>query len=210
VLAGFLPIDVEGQEAGLSEDLEAFLRYGSPPIVFTAGTAMAHGRRFFAESLEAAQRLGRRAILLTQYGEQLPGDLPPGVMAVDFVSLPKLLPRVAALVHHGGIGTTIQALSAGVPQLVVPMSFDQPDNAHRVEQLGVGRVLRPREYVGGRVAAVLGELLVDPRIAARCEEVARWCRAANGARVACDEIERLAGIGCETGEVRGRLAVRPR
>lgn len=207
VLAGFLPIDNAWHEAGLSEDLEAFLRHGSPPIVFTAGTAMAHGRQFFAESLEATRTLGRRAILLTQYGEQLPGKLPPGVMAVDFVSLPQLLPRVAALVHHGGIGTTIQALAAGVPQLVVPMSFDQPDNAHRVEQLGVGRVLRPGEYVGGRVAAVLGELLGDPRIAARCDEVARWCLAADGARVACDEIEAMAGAGCKTREVRGRLTV---
>jgi UDP:flavonoid glycosyltransferase YjiC (YdhE family) len=209
VLAGFLPIDA-AEGTALDEGLKRFLQNGSPPIAFTAGTAMAHGRRFFAESLEAAQRLGRRAILLTQFSEQLPEELPPGVMAVDFVSLPKLLPRVAALVHHGGIGTTIQALAAGVPQLVVPMSFDQPDNAHRVERLGVGRVLRPREYVGGRVSAVLGELLGDPRIAARCEEVARWCPAADGTRVACDEIEAMVEGGCETGEVRGRLAVRPR
>lgn len=209
VLAGFLPID-DDENTTLDEGLESFLRYGSPPIVFTAGTAMVHGQRFFAESLEAVRRLGKRAILLTQFGEQLPGDLPAGVMAVDFVSLSELLPRVAALVHHGGIGTTIQALAAGVPQMVVPMSFDQPDNAHRVERVGVGRVLRPREYVGGRVSVLLGELLSDPRIAVRCDEVAQWCRTADGARAASDEIERVAVARAEVDVVREQMVLRPR
>lgn len=190
VLAGFLPVD-ESAEMPLGQDVEKFLRAGPPPIVFTAGTAMAHSEKFFAESMAAARKLGVRAILLSQYGEQLPSELPRDVAWFDFVPLEKLLPRVAAMVHHGGIGTTGQLLTAGVPQLVVPMSFDQPDNAYRVECLGVGRSIRPRDYVAENVASELGQLLGDGGIRARCQEVSAKCAETQAVRVACDAIEEL-------------------
>lgn len=197
VLAGFLPVD-NSAEMPLGHDVEKFLRAGPPPIVFTAGTAMAHSEKFFAESMAAARKLGVRAILLSQYGEQLPRDLPRDVAWFDFVPLEKLLPRVAAMVHHGGIGTTGQLLTAGVPQLVVPMSFDQPDNAYRVECLGAGRSIRPRDYLAEKVARDLGQLLGDGEIHARCQEVAAKCAETQAVRVACDAIEGLVGSRAAT------------
>ena len=188
VLAGFLPVD-ESAAPPLRHDVEAFLRAGPPPIVFTAGTAMAHSGKFFEESVAAARWLGARAILLSQYGEQLPSDLPKDVAWFDFVPLERLMPHVAAMVHHGGIGTTAQSLAAGVPQLVVPMSFDQPDNAHRVEVLGVGRSIRPRDYLAEKVASELGQLLRDGEIHARCQEFAAKYAETQAVRVACDAIE---------------------
>jgi rhamnosyltransferase subunit B len=106
---------------------------------------------------------------------------------------------VAAMVHHGGIGTTGQLLTAGVPQLVVPMSFDQPDNAYRVECLGVGRSIRPREYVAENVASELGQLLGDGDIYARCQDLAAKCAETQAVRVACDAIEGLVGKRVVTG-----------
>ncbi len=113
-------------------------------------------------------------------------------MAADFVPLEKLLRRVAAIVHHGGIGTTAQALSAGVPQLPVPMSFDQPDNAYRVERLGVGHAVRRKEYCAGKVVPILERLTTDELVRSRCGEVAAWCEGTEALRIAGDAIEALA------------------
>ena len=70
----------------------------------------------------------------------------------------RLFPRAAAVVHHGGIGTTSLALKAAVPQLIMPMAFDQHDNARRLERLGVARSLSPRKFRGPAVARLLREL----------------------------------------------------
>jgi UDP:flavonoid glycosyltransferase YjiC (YdhE family) len=76
-------------------------------------------------------------------------------------------------VHHGGIGTLAQALRAGVPQLVTPMNFDQPDNAMRLARLGVSRSLRLTRYTAPAAAQKLSELLESTEVAARCRAVAR-------------------------------------
>jgi rhamnosyltransferase subunit B len=192
VLAGFLPVDADTCSP-LSDEVEAFLNAGPAPIVFTAGTAMAHGGKFFAESIRATQQLGARAILLTRYRDQLPKDLPADILPCDFVPLVKLLGRAAVMVHHGGIGTTAQALAAGVPQLPVPMSFDQPDNAYRVECLKVGKALPSREYRANDVARMLRQLTTDTQMHARCREVAGWCRSTEAVGIACDELESMVG-----------------
>ena len=89
--------------------------------------------------------------------ENLPArPLPEGIAAFDHAPFSKLFPRARAVVHQGGIGTIGQALRSGRPQLVVPFAHDQPDNALRVEGLGVARVLYPRRYTGRRAAERLG------------------------------------------------------
>src|SRR5262249_16894786 len=143
---------------------------GPPPVVFTAGSAMRQGHAFFAAAAEACRLMGRRGLLVTRYPEQLPSPLPEGVGHCRYMPFSQLLARSAALVHHGGIGTTAQAFAAGVPQLVMPMSHDQPDNAARVVRLGVGRSLPPRRFKAPAVARLLGELLSSPEVAARCRE----------------------------------------
>ncbi|HJY34289.1 MAG TPA: nucleotide disphospho-sugar-binding domain-containing protein, partial [Vicinamibacterales bacterium] len=103
-----------------------------------------------------------------------------------------VLPRCAALVSHGGIGTLAQGLAAGVPQLTMPMGFDQPDNATRLERLGVGRWVIPSKFDGDRVAATLRALLDDGRTAARCREWSERIRARNAIEETCDLLEQLA------------------
>ncbi len=90
------------------------------------------------------------------------------VRAFNYVPFSKVLPRAAALVHHGGIGTTAQALAAGVPQLVVPFAHDQPDNAARVRRLGVGDFLLPRRYRVGVVLQSLRRLLASSTVRENC------------------------------------------
>ncbi|WP_374350297.1 glycosyltransferase [Chitinimonas sp.] len=121
--------------------LERFLAAGPPPIVFTPGSAMAHGQAFFAAALAACDAIGRRAVLVTPYRDQLPSSLPAFARHVSYVPFDLLAPRAAAFVHHGGIGTSAQCLAAGVPQGIVPFAHDQFDNAARLKQLGVAEIL---------------------------------------------------------------------
>jgi rhamnosyltransferase subunit B len=85
-----------------------------------------------------------------------------------YLPLHQLLPHAAALVHHGGIGTTAEALRAAVPQLVLPWAFDQFDNAQRVVALGVGHTLQARRLRAAPLQAALRQLLGSRAIAGAC------------------------------------------
>jgi UDP:flavonoid glycosyltransferase YjiC (YdhE family) len=187
-LTGF-PLYDEAGVSDIDEPLRKFLDDGSPPIAFTAGTAMVHGQAFFRTSIAAAHKLHRRAILLTRHPEQLPAELPKGVMHVPYAPFSALLPRCAALVHHGGIGTTSQALQAGIPQLIHAMAHDQPDNAARVKRLGVGDWLNPSSYRAGKVARKLHHLLTAPSVRASCIKVKMRFIGTHPMERTCDEIE---------------------
>lgn len=93
-------------ESPLPDAVQAFLSAGSPPLAFTAGTGMAQAKAFFACALQTATALRRRALLVTRFPDTLPDPLPAAVLVADHLPFDRLLPRVAALVHHGGIGTT--------------------------------------------------------------------------------------------------------
>ena len=190
-LVGF-PLYDERGVTPLSEDLDAFLSAGSPPIAFTPGSANVHGRSFFEAAIDACQRINRRGLLLTRHAEQIPFPLPEGIRHEPFAPFSLLLPRVAALVHHGGIGTSSQAMMAGVPQLVMNLAHDQFDNAARMERLGIARSILPARFQGKRVAKLLRELIESDKVARSCREVAaRFDGLNSGLERAADLIESL-------------------
>jgi vancomycin aglycone glucosyltransferase len=129
----------------LPAPLEAFLAEGPPPVYLGFGSVKdadpAGTTRLLLEAVAAA---GVRAVVSRGGAGLGEGPLPEGVLSVGPVSHGALLPRVAAVVHHGGAGTTHAALRAGVPQVVVPHLFDQFDFARRVHALGVGPAPLPR------------------------------------------------------------------
>ena len=194
-LTGF-PLYDESGVSPVPADLDAFLddaaAAGAPPILFLPGSGNLQARRFFAAAVDACQRLDRRGVLLTRYPEQLPAPLPGNVHHAAYAPLSAVLPRAAALVHHGGIGTAAQALAAGRPQLVMPMAFDQPDNAARLARLGVARILTPSRFNGARVAREITALLDSRTIAARCAAVARRLDGGNPLDRTCELIEACA------------------
>ncbi|MEO6810491.1 MAG: glycosyltransferase [Isosphaeraceae bacterium] len=189
-LTGFPLFDERGLEP-VPVEVNEFLDRGDPPIVFTPGTAMAYGHEFFKAAVGACQRLNRRGILLTRFADQVPTPLPEGVRHVSYVPFSQLLPRASALVHHGGIGTSAQALAAGIPQLIMPMAHDQPDNAARLTRLGVGRALRPQAFHAPAVADALSALLGSSDVASRCRSLASRVLEADPMGDACASIERL-------------------
>ena len=112
--------------------------------------------------------------------------LPPTMLAVEYAPHAALFPRAAAVVHHGGIGTTAAVLRAGRPMLVVPHAHDQPDNAFRAERLGLARVLDARRYRADRVADHLRTLLTMPSYLASARAIAARIGQEDGARTAAD------------------------
>lgn len=179
VNSGFPLYDLADHVA-LSPELEAFLAAGAPPVVFTPGTAMAQAGRFFAAARAACAAHGWRAIFATKFPAQLP-PLDASCLHVPYAPFSALLPRCAAIVHHGGIGTTSQALASGIPQLIHPFSHDQPDNAARVKRLGVGDRLWPQEL--GKLGPRLAALLADAPRRALATAIAARLRAENPADV---------------------------
>lgn len=173
----------------LDEEFEAFLSDGEAPIVFTLGSFAVHAPGdFFRESMIAAKRMNRRAVLLT--GPQAIAA-EPGVLIRAYAPHSLVLPRAAVNVHHGGVGTTGAALRAGKPQLVTPFMGDQPDNAARIVRLGVGASLDIRRYTADRVVPLLKKLLTGQDVTTRAREVAQVAAGEDGAGKAADEISRL-------------------
>ena len=180
-----------GPDAALSPELERFLAAGPPPVVFTLGTsAVGAAGRFYHESADAAARLGVRAVLLIGSFEQnRPDALSRDVLAVERAPHQLLFSRASALVIHGGIGTTGQALRSGRPVLAVPHGHDQFDNAYRITKLGVARTLHPQRYRAPRVAREL-ERLLDDDYRARAESVGAVVSSEGGAAAAAEALER--------------------
>jgi UDP:flavonoid glycosyltransferase YjiC (YdhE family) len=189
-LTGFPLFDE--RTAALPADVQAFLDAGDPPVVVSFGSGMKQGAPYFAAAADALGRLGRRGMLLTPFREQVPALMPPGVAHFDYVPFSQVLPRAAAFVHHGGIGSCAQGLAAGVPQVVMPLAHDQPDNADRLRRLGVSRTLMPKRFRGSELAATLDELLRCERTSKACHAVAERFRGADPLGETCRLVEELA------------------
>jgi UDP:flavonoid glycosyltransferase YjiC (YdhE family) len=188
VLSGFPLFDAPGNTP---TELETFLAAGEPPLVFSQAWLVEDASSYFASSVEIAQRLGRRAVLLTAHPHQLPSALPAGVRYFGFVPLSALLPRAAAVIHHGGMGTLGQALAAGLPQVTVPVALDQFDNSRRLHRLGVSVNLHSAEYRPERVSRLVRALLESPTVADRCRHFAARQRAEKPFEKACLTLEQL-------------------
>ncbi len=189
---GFVSYDKKGEGFGAASDgteLERFLAAGAAPVVFTLGSSavMAAGR-FFEESVKAVTKLGMRAVLLVGKTEKPPRVESDSIYVTDYAPYSELLPRAAATVHQGGIGTVAQALKAGRPTIVVPWAHDQPDNAARCRRLGLARTVRRDNYKWEVVARELDRLLGDARYASRAREMADRLAEEDGVSAACSAL----------------------
>jgi UDP:flavonoid glycosyltransferase YjiC (YdhE family) len=194
-VTGF-PFYDKKDETPVSRELLKFLDSGPPPIVFTLGSsAVFTAGEFFTESIQAAKKLGRRALLLIGDQRNMPSEpLPAGIAAFDYAPHSLVFPRASVIVHQAGVGTTGQALLSGVPELIVPFNHDQPDNAERVARLGAGRTISRNQYKADRVAVELKRLLDDPSYARRAASVSKEVKSETGAATAADLIEKKLGI----------------
>ena len=183
--------DLPGASEGEESELNDFLRSGPPPVLFTLGSsAVMQPGDFFRESITAAHALGARAVLLAGSGKsEIHNPLPDSIFVAGYVPFSSIMPRSAAIVHQGGIGTTAQAMRAGRPMLIAPWSHDQPDNAARVTRLGLGRTIPRNRYYAPRVANELRELLTNQSYVERASEAAAQIAQEDSISNACDAID---------------------
>ncbi len=114
------------------------------PILISGGTGRMLNEAFYPSALKAVG--GLPAVVVTPYPELLPDPLPEGVRWFDRLPFDQVVPKVRAVVHHGGIGTLTRALMAGTPQLVLADGADRPDNAARLAKLGLAKWLPPGKW----------------------------------------------------------------
>jgi rhamnosyltransferase subunit B len=161
----------------LPVSLETFLNSGDPPVAWTHGSANFDIQHFQSRALEVSRELNLRCLLVSL-------DPPKGLLSADAFHIAHarfedVFPRCRAVVHHGGIGTTAKCIASGVPQLIIPRSHDQPDNADRIVRLGLGKTLSYRRIDTSQLVASVHELVDSKVIPSRCKELQSRVLAAN-------------------------------
>jgi sterol 3beta-glucosyltransferase len=149
-------------------DLTEFLAAGDPPVFIGFGSMPSPDPTAEVKLMtQAARRAGRRAVIRLAYGSIDPGDPPREVYHLREAPYRWLFPRMAAVVHHGGAGTTAEALLAGVPNAVVAFGGDQPYYGRRIHDLGAGPAPIKRSQLTGDRLTELITILTGPAQAAR-------------------------------------------
>lgn len=181
---------VSHRKADLPPEVEAFLAAGTSPLVWTHGSANFDIEHFQKRAIAASRELGLRCLLVSLDRPREP--LPEGVFHTSHARFEDLFPRARAVIHHGGIGTTSKCILAGVPQLIVPRSHDQPDNAQRIVSLGLGKTLRYQQLDTPALAEILRELNASNQIRETCRRYREIIMADDRLSALCDWAEHLA------------------
>ncbi len=173
-------------------DLLRFLDAGAPPVYVGFGSMRPAGPETQTHLIRRALELsGQRGVLLTHSGALTRLAASPNLFYVDDVPHDWLFPRMAAVVHHGGAGTTAAGLRAGVPSLVTPFIGDQHAWADRVHRLGVGpRVGGLKQLTADKLAQAIDTAVTDPTLRARAAALGEKIRAEDGVAAAVEIIQR--------------------
>lgn len=170
--------------------LRDFLEAGPPPVYVGFGSMSSQKPRETADLILAAlAKAGQRGVMLAGWGGLSAADLPQTVFPLASAPFAWLFPRMAAVVHHGGAGTTSQGLAAGVPSIVVPFFGDQPFWGSRVQALGAGPAPIPRKKLtADRLAAAIEQAVSDQGMRERAAAIGAKIRAEDGVARAVEAI----------------------
>ncbi|MBX9768982.1 MAG: glycosyltransferase [Bdellovibrionales bacterium] len=180
------------REVPLSEGTEKFLAAGVSPLIFTLGsTAVLLGDTFFDLAIDFAKDTGQRTMLVCGKRADLLRERTKEyshIYVADREPYSSLFPRGRAVIHQGGVGTTGEALRAGVPSLVVPFGADQYDNGHLIMRMGCGKSVPMKHLTLPILKNTLSNVLTEAMIA-RTREISSQIREERGVVAAADEIE---------------------
>jgi sterol 3beta-glucosyltransferase len=175
-------------------DLEAFIEAGPPPVYVGFGSMAGRSPDRLAKTvIDALERTGKRGIIATGWGGLEPGDLPDTILKIEGAPHEWLFPRMEAIVHHGGAGTTAAAIRAGKPQVIVPFFGDQPFWGKIMAQHGVAPdPIAQRSLTAEKLSRALTHVTTDPAVAKAAETLGRKVRAEDGLARAIEVIEAAA------------------
>lgn len=174
-------------------DLADFLQAGEPPIYIGFGSMGSRNpEEAGAIALEALERSGQRGVLAAGWGGLKAADLPKTVHLITSLPHSWLFPRMAAVAHHGGVGTTAAGLRAGIPSIIIPFMGDQPFWGRRLADLGVGTKPIPRKQLTGkRLADAITEAISDSAMRQRAKDLAQKIRDEDGLAQAVAFVDRF-------------------
>ncbi len=192
-VSGYWFLDGE-QDYVPSQELSKFLDSGSPPVYIGFGSMVDHERAEMTRLvIEALEKAGQRGILHSGWSELGSADLPESILPVDDVPHDWLFPRMAAVVHHGGAGTTAAGLRAGAPSIVVAFFGDQFFWGWRVNELGAGPRWIPRKQLTAEgLAAAIEQAVTDEDIRRHAAAVGEQIQTEDGVATAIPLVERFA------------------
>lgn len=181
----------DDKEGALSPELERFLSHPAKPWLFTLGTvAIYEAGDFYREAVAAIEGTEERAVLLIGREENKPLNLPKNILAVDYAHHEKLMPFCKGVIHQCGVGGLGQSLRAGIPSVCCPYTFDQPNNAMRLQGLGIGVVLKRHQRKACDFRKAFAKLYsMDAFEKARI--IGEKIRSENGAQMACELVEEM-------------------
>jgi UDP:flavonoid glycosyltransferase YjiC (YdhE family) len=173
-------------------ELKAFLDAGDPPVYIGFGSMSGRQpEQLAAIVLEALAKSGQRGVLLTGWGGLRAGLAPENVFVLDSAPHNWLFAHMAAVVHHGGAGTTAEGLRAGIPTVIVPFSFDQPFWGERIKTLGLGPDPIPQKSLtADRLARAISIAVTDTGIKQRAKAYGEAIGAEDGLGSAVKTIKR--------------------
>ncbi|MEJ3746134.1 condensation domain-containing protein [Actinomycetes bacterium KLBMP 9797] len=193
-LPGFVLHD-DAETGDLPPEVAALVADDVPParrpVLVTGGSGQLLHQRWYQVAAEACARVGRPAILVCRHRRLLPERLPDGVHWQPVLPFRTLMPRVAAVVHHGGVLTGARAVASGVPQVVLAHGTDRPDNAARLRRLGLAEWLPAARWTTDATAALLARVLADPSYATRARAYAGTVDSPAAVEAAVDALEAL-------------------
>ena len=178
-------------------ELEEFLASGPPPVFFGFGDVTPDDTCGFIElAADAGREAGVRQVIQAGQTGQHPSRRPPPSDSIVIGDLPHdwLFPRMAAVVHHAGAGTTAAGLRAGVPSVTVPVLADQPFWAARLATLGVGPAPIPRRQLSvAALAAAVRDAVALPSYRTQAQALSRRLASEDGAAPIMSWLARLGG-----------------
>ncbi|MDZ4765583.1 MAG: glycosyltransferase [Chloroflexota bacterium] len=174
--------------------LDAFLNAGEPPVYIGFGSMSSSDPAATIHLvIEALRKTGRRGIIASGWGGGMVEALPESILMLDKAPHSWLFERVAAVIHHGGAGTTAAGLRAGKPTMVIPHFTDQPFWGRRVHELGVGVKPIPRhKLTADALAAGIRALTTDTTMRAKAETLGAAIRAEDGVGAVVAAVDALA------------------
>lgn len=175
----------------LRAEVDEILSRLESPIVFTSGTPVKDVTEIFREGRKICEQLQIPGLFVG-------GDIGKEALAgsdlcahMSYVDFEYLLPKVRAIVHHGGVGTTAQAIQAGIPQFIRPIKYDQPDNANRISKLGLGAYVMLEHFKAELVAPMISDLLGKAKNSQALRDYSADVKSSNAIVHAGDLIEQL-------------------
>lgn len=180
-MTGYCFLDRE-EDWQLPSDLQDFLDAGPPPVYIGFGSMAGRNPQQLAGTvIEALQRAGVRGIIATGWGGLNPENLPDSILKIESAPHDWLFPRVSAVVHHGGAGTTAAGLRAGRPTVIVPFFGDQPFWGRLVHSLGAGTKPIPRKKLSAdQLAVAIKDAVSNPDIIKKAEEIGKKIQQEDG------------------------------